>query len=166
VISFTVRQLSLQVRNHLFSLYMRLGEPQIQSGGYGEKTNLLPLPVIETRFLRRPARNVGAIPTVSIERIWGSWSVHISLRRERRRVPLNSAVNFRWSWEHNILWPAERLFSSRYLLANRRCEMYCYRERMWVYCVGDKWSCSLCALAKTACAVPHVLRCRGGRAIA
>jgi hypothetical protein len=35
--------------------------------------------------------------------------------------------------------------------------MYCCWERMSVYCVGDKWSCSLCALAKTACAVPHVL---------
>jgi hypothetical protein len=46
-----------------YSLYRRLGGPQILSGRYGEEKNLFPIPAIKPRFLGRPARNVVVIPT-------------------------------------------------------------------------------------------------------
>jgi hypothetical protein len=40
----------------------RMSGPQIRSGHFGWKKNLLPLPEIEPRFFGCPARNIVAVP--------------------------------------------------------------------------------------------------------
>jgi len=51
----------------LVALNRRLDEPESHPGRFGEKTNLLPLPGIESRFVGWPAINVGTIVTALLQ---------------------------------------------------------------------------------------------------